>query len=116
MTSWSDANGNAEFLALEDVPAAATALGAVLELYAALDAPAPMDVRVQWSLIGSTGQPAAEQSVVPELTADRLTAVGQFGLEALPPGSYEIRATVLVAGRPVGTVSTTIRKAENGGR
>jgi VWFA-related protein len=115
MTAWNGADGTPQFLALEEVPAAATGLHTFLELYPGSDAPPPSDVRVQWSVLGSAPQPAAEQVVVPVRATDRLTAAGQFALDALPPGTYEIRATVLVAGRAVGTVSTTFRKLEKGG-
>src|SRR5579864_6333818 len=116
MTSWSGVDGKPQFLALEEVPATATDLNTFLELYPASDAPLPPDVRVQWSVIGSAQQPAAEQSVVPAHTTDRLTAAGQFPLDSLAPGTYELRATVLVAGQAVGTVSTTFRKADKGGQ
>jgi hypothetical protein len=115
LTSWSGADGKPQFLALEEVPTTATNLRTFLELYAAPGTPTPTDVRVQWIVIGGTVQPVAEQSVVPVRSTDRLTAAGQFPLAALPVGAYEIRATVLVDGAPVGTVSTTIRKADQGG-
>jgi VWFA-related protein len=115
ITSWSGTDGKPQFLALEEVPPTATSLRTYLELYAAPEVPKPADVRVQWTLIGSTVQPAVEQSVVPVQTTDRSTAAGQFALDSLAPGTYEIRATVLVAGRAVGTVSTTFRKADKGG-
>ena len=115
MTSWTGTDGKPQFLALEEVPPTATSLRTYLELYAAPDAPMPADVRVQWTVIGRTVQPVAEQAVVPVQTTDRSTAAGQFALDNLAPGTYEIRATVLVAGRAVGTVSTTFRKADKGG-
>jgi VWFA-related protein len=116
MTSWSGTDGKPQFLALEEVPPTATSLRTFLELYAAPDAPMPADVRVQWTVIGGTTmQPVVEQSVVPVQTTDRSTAAGQFALNTLASGTYEIRATVLVAGRAVGTVSTTFRKADKGG-
>jgi VWFA-related protein len=115
LTSWSGADGKPQFLALEEVPTTAASLRTFLELYAAPDAPAPTDVRVQWSVIGSAVQPVAEQSVVPVRTADRWTAAGQFALDTLPLGSYEIRATVFVNGTAAGVVSTTIRKTEKNG-
>jgi hypothetical protein len=115
MTSWTGTDGKPQFLALEEVPPTATSLRTYLELYAAPDAPMPADVRVQWTVIGSTVQPVAEQAVVPVQATDRSTAAGQFALGTLAPGTYEIRATVLVAGRAVGTVSTTFRKADKGG-
>ncbi|HEY6359222.1 MAG TPA: hypothetical protein VIX35_13310, partial [Vicinamibacterales bacterium] len=115
LTSWSGAAGKSQFLALEEVPATATGLRTYLELYQAPEAPMPTNVRVQWTVIGSAVQPAMEESVVPVRTTDRLTAAGQFGLETLPTGPYEIRATVFVDGAAIGTVSTTIRKVERGG-
>ncbi len=115
LTSWNGVEGKSQFLALEEVPPTATGLRTFLELYQASDAPMPTNVRVQWSVIGSGVQPAMEESVVPTRTTDRLTAAGQFALEALPPGAYEIRATIFVDGGAVGTVSTTIRKTERGG-
>ncbi|HEY6356613.1 MAG TPA: hypothetical protein VIX35_00130, partial [Vicinamibacterales bacterium] len=65
MTSWSGADGRPQFLALEEVPAAATSLGTFLELYAPPGAPMPSDVRIDWSLVGSAAEPAASQSAVP---------------------------------------------------
>jgi VWFA-related protein len=115
LTSWSGVDGKPQFLALEEVPVMATGLRTFLELYPSSEAPWPANVRVQWSLLGGTVQPSAEQVVVPVRTTDRLTAAGQFALSALPLGAYEVRATVFVDGAPVGTVSTTIRKADTGG-
>jgi hypothetical protein len=115
MTSWSAADGKSQFLALEEVPAAATALSTFVELYPAAAGRLPADVRVQWSVIGDGVQPVADQTVVPARATDRLTAQGQFAVASLAPGTYAIKATVFVAGQAVGTVSTTIRKAEKGG-
>jgi VWFA-related protein len=112
MTSWSGADGKPQFLALEEVPPTATGLNTFLELYPASEEPLPADVRVQWSVTGSAVQPAVEQSVVPVHATDRLTAAGRFPVDTLAPGTYELRATVLVAGQTVGTVSTTFRKAD----
>jgi VWFA-related protein len=110
MTSWIGADGKPQFLALEAVPASATAINAFLELYAGSDAPIPTDVRVEWILLGDAVAPVADQNVVPARADDRLTAQTQFALGPLAPGIYTIKATVLVAGQAVGTVSTTIRK------
>jgi len=115
MTSWSGTDGKSQFLALEEVPAAATVLSTFLELYPASAGPMPADVRVQRSVIGDGVQPVADQTVVPARATDRLTAQSQFALASLAPGTYEIKATVFVAGQAVGTVSTTIRKAAKAG-
>ncbi len=115
MTSWSGTGGKSQFLALEEVPAAATALSTFLELYPASAGPMPSDVRVQWSVSGDGVQSVADQTVVPARATDRLTAQSQFALASLAPGTYEIKATVFVAGQAVGTVSSTIRKAAKAG-
>jgi VWFA-related protein len=112
LTSWNAADGKPQFLALEEVPVAATGLRAFLELYSASNAPMPANVRVQWSLLGGGAQPVAVQAVVPSNANDRLTAAGQFALDTLPLGTYELRATVLVDGTAVGTVSTSMRKTQ----
>jgi VWFA-related protein len=110
LTSWTGADGQPRFLALEEVPTTATGLRAFLELYPASSAPMPAAVRVHWSLIGDGPQPLGDVSVAPVRAADRLTAAGQFRLESLAPGPYELRATVLVDDVAVGTTSTIIRK------
>jgi hypothetical protein len=112
LTSWNGADGKPQFLALEEVPVAATGLRAFLELYSASNAPLPANVRVQWSLLGGGAQAVAAQQVVPANANDRLTAAGQFALDTLPLGTYELRAIVLVDGTAVGTVSTSIRKTQ----
>ncbi|HEY6356646.1 MAG TPA: hypothetical protein VIX35_00295, partial [Vicinamibacterales bacterium] len=62
MTSWSGADGQPQFLALEEVPATATALSTFVELYPSAG-PLPADVRVQWSVSGDGVQPLADQTV-----------------------------------------------------
>ena len=110
LTSWHGSDGQPRFLALEEVPASATALHTFLELYPAGSAPLPATVRVHWSLVGEGPQPLADVSVVPARAADRLTAAGEFKLDSLAPGAYELRATVLVDEAAVGSTSTVIRK------
>jgi hypothetical protein len=113
LTSWNGADGKPQFLALEEVPVAATGLRAFLELYSASTGPLPANVRVQWSLLGGGAQPVAEQQVIPVNANDRLRAAGQFALDTLPLGTYELRATVIVDGTTVGTVSTSVRKTQS---
>lgn len=115
LTSWSGADGKPQFLALEEVPAAATELTAFLELYQSSDVPLPADVQVRWSVIASDTPPAAEQLGAPARAADRLTATAKFPLGSLPVGEYELRATVLAGGTAVGSVSTWFRKAAREG-
>ena len=80
--------------------------------------PTPTGSVARLSIVQRTGdgvQSVADQTVVPARAADRLTAQGQFAPASLAPGTYEIKATVFVAGQAVGTVSTTVRKADKGG-
>jgi VWFA-related protein len=114
--SWSNATTKPRFLALSEVPTAATSLQGYLELYAATDRPAPADVRVRWTVIGPTGPRPGEQTVLPVASAGRLTAAIQIPLDSLPPGEYDLQATVLIGTTPVGAVTSTFRKAAADGR
>lgn len=111
LTSWSGVDGKEQFLAVEEVPATATELEAFLELYSASEVPLPDDVEVQWSVAASDAPPVSGQLAVPIHNADRLTASAKFQLGSLSAGEYEVRATVLTGGAPVGSISTTFRKA-----
>jgi hypothetical protein len=110
LTSWNAADGRRQFLALEEVPQAATTLQSFLELYPGGSAVLPSDVRVEWQLFADGAQVVADESVRPVRAADRLTASEAFALSTLRPGTYEVRATVFVGGAAVGAVSTTVRR------
>jgi hypothetical protein len=69
----------------------------------------PSDVRVHMALMGSGESSIAEEDVVPSSANGMLRADAQFSLQTLAPDAYTLRATVLVAGQSVGSVSTTIR-------
>jgi hypothetical protein len=114
LTSWMGADGKPQVLALARVPAAAVTVRAFLELYAPpLPAPAPpsLGVKVQWTLVAEDGRTLDEKVVPAAPGADRLTASAEFGLAKLAPGSYTIRATVLVNDAAAGTMSTPLRKS-----
>jgi len=110
LTSWSGPDGKLQLLALEHLPSAAVAVRAFLELYRTPNAPAASNVQVQWALLDSGARKLDERVVGTTGTGETLTANTQFALGPLASGTYTIRATVLVAGTAVGTVSTTIRK------
>ena len=111
LTWWTDASGRAQFLALDEVPAGVTALGAGIELYPAPGAAFPADVKVKMSLI-PTGKTAAvvEREVTPLSGGDLLRAEAQLPLTDVPAGSYTLRATVTVEGKVIGTAAAIIRK------
>jgi VWFA-related protein len=109
LTTWNGADRTPQFLALEEVPASATTLRAFLELYPGSPAALPADVQVSWRLVGNAAP--GVRVVSPTRSTDRLTASAEFSLDGLAVGTYELEATVSVAGASVGTVSTTFRKA-----
>ncbi len=111
LTGWSSADSPLQFVALERLPATAAQLVGVLELYPDTGAAPPADVSVHMSLLHSNESSIAEEDVVPSSDNGMLRADAQFSLQNLAPDAYTLRATVLVAGQPVGSVSTTIRSS-----
>jgi hypothetical protein len=111
ITAWVDANGKAQFLALEEVPAAASVLSAQLELYAEAGGTLPDGVTVRFALVPA-GQsiPTVESDALADLSGGALRAEGQFPLDAVAAGAYTLRATVSFGGKDIGTVATTIKK------
>lgn len=117
MTAWVDATGQPHLFALEDLPATATSLQAILELYAPaggasglLDA-IKSDVQVEITLtkVGAT-DPVDERSVVPQFSPGMLRAIAEFPTDDLSPGTYRLRARVETGGKIVGTTIATIKK------
>ena len=117
MTAWVDAKGQPHLFALEDLPAAATSLQAILELYAppggaagVLDAiKGEVQVEITLTKIGET-DPVEERSVVPQFAAGVLRATAEFPTDALAPGTYRLRARVETGGKLAGTAIATIKK------
>jgi VWFA-related protein len=117
MTAWVDAKGQPHLFALEDLPAAATSLQAMLELYAPPGGAAGMldamkgDVQVEITLTkaGET-DPLDERNVVPQLANGVLRATAEFPIDALPPGTYRLRARVETGGKVAGSTIATIKK------
>jgi len=120
LTSWIGADGTPQFLGIEDLPAGIKTINAILELYPAIGArasardarPSPEDVQVRLGLYaGSRSQPLAEKDVVPHRSAGTLRAEAPFAVDTLEPGAYVLRATVLVAGKRVGTTQVSLKKS-----
>jgi len=120
LTSWTGADGTPQFLGIEDLPAGVKTINAILELYPAVGAnaaardarPSPEDVQVRLGLYaGRRSQPLAEKDVVPSRTGGILRAEAPFSVDTLEPGAYVLRATVLVAGKKIGTARVSLRKA-----
>jgi len=114
LTSWTDASGKSQFLALEDVPGNVDTLNASLELYPAAGAPAAPptdDVKVRIGLYQrGKPEPIAEHFVEPDSGDGFLRADAEFELAALAPGTYVLRAVVSVGGKDVGTTQASLRK------
>jgi hypothetical protein len=115
LTGWSGAANTPEFLALERVPATATHLLSSLEIYPAPGESLPADVSVRFELV------SANEAVVDDVNASLSTvtgalhADGQFPLQALPAGSYTLRASVFRGSTLVGTITATVRTSGVGG-
>jgi len=117
MTAWVDGKGQAHLLAMEEVPAAATSLQAVLELYAPPGgAPGVLealkgDTQVELTLtkLGDT-EPVEERDVIPQLAGSVLRVMAEFALDDLPAGTYRLRARVRAGGQVAGAAIATVRR------
>ena len=123
LTSWIGADGTPQFLGIEDLPTGVKTVNAILELYPAVGAnaaardarPSPEDVQVRLGLYaGRRSQPLAEKEVTPARIGDTLRAEAPFSVDTLEPGAYVLRATVLVAGKKVGTARVSLKKSGPG--
>jgi len=112
LMAWTGADAKPQFLSLGNVPSAASNLAMGLELALAQESAPPSGVRVTWTIVAETGQTVAEQSVGAAIAGNRLHAQAQVPVASLPAGTYELRATVLVANQVVGVTSTSFRKAD----
>ena len=89
-------------IAIEPLPGARRGILASLELYPS--AAAPSDVIVTMALVSGT-DPVNERAIVPELVDGVLRADAEFTLDALPPGTYSLRAVVVSGATVLGTIS-----------
>jgi hypothetical protein len=111
LTWWLDKAGKTQFLALDELPAGVTTLGAGLELYVAPGTPFPANVSVKMSLIpNGKPTPILERDTTPLAGADMLHIETQLPVGDIPPGSYTLRATVSVDGKVIGTNAAVIKK------
>jgi hypothetical protein len=109
-TMWAGADRQPRFLALERLPAAATTIGASLELYPD-DPNAVPDVFVRFAMLPVGSEtPIFEREIPPAIVGTVRSAIAELPVEDLQPGTYAIRATVVERGVETGVVTTTIRK------
>jgi hypothetical protein len=76
---------------------------------------AAADVQVQWAVVGDHENIVDQHQIVASKGSNRLVAGARFPLVSVAPGEYEVRATVLVDGKTVGTIATPVRKAPPSG-
>jgi hypothetical protein len=111
LTWWTDTAGRAQFLALDEIPAGVANLGAGIELYPQPGTSFPDDVKVKMSLVPARGGAAVvEKEVAPLLGDNMLRAEAMLPVAGVPAGSYVLKASVAVAGRPLGEASALVRK------
>jgi len=90
-------------IAIELLPGSRRGILAAIELYPPPGG-APSDVIVKMALV-SGEEATVERVIVPEPADGVLRAEAEFALDALPPGVYAIRATVLSGATVLGTAT-----------
>jgi VWFA-related protein len=90
-------------IAVEPLAGSRRGILAAIELYPPTGG-APADVIVKMALMSGT-EPAVERVIVPEAIDGVLRAEAEFLLDALPPGSYAIRVTVVSGTAVLGTTT-----------
>jgi VWFA-related protein len=111
LTTWATSDGQARLLALDLLPAHATSLRAVIELYPD-DPGGGSPVKVRFTLRrGEEPAPIASIEASTSVNGTALVATATLPAGALAPGAYTIDAEILDAGRVLGVVSTSLRKA-----
>jgi hypothetical protein len=94
---------HASGIAIEPLPGSRRGIVAAIELYPSSGAP-PADVLVRMALVAGA-DPAVERVIVPDPIDGALRAEAEFLLDALPPGPYAIRATVVSGATVLGTAT-----------
>jgi hypothetical protein len=103
LVRWTWDSSDRPLPALDEIPAGGL-MRMSLELYPVAGAATPPDVLVKMEFAG------IERIVTPESRDGKLVADAEFPLDAVPAGTYAMQATVLSAGAPLGTVSSTLIK------
>jgi VWFA-related protein len=111
LVGWSASDGQPRFLALERLPPESTKLRASLELYPDPVTDSPVSLEVRFALLrAGTAEPVVQEFVRPSGNARVVTAAAEISPTILEPGTYTIRATILQAGKPIGSVAATFTK------
>jgi hypothetical protein len=114
LTWWVDSAGKAQFLALDQIPAGVTTLGAGIELYPQPGTSFPDDVKVRMALLPlgkDTASAVLQKEVAPLLGDNMLRAEAMLPLADVPAGTYVLKATVTAGGKPLGEASAVIKRS-----
>jgi VWFA-related protein len=112
LTAWIGPDKRPQFLSLGKIPFAASSLLMGIEVVPDIGGAPPSDVRVTWTILTESAQKVAEQTVPAAFAQNRLNAQTQVSVASLPAGTYELRATILVANQTAGVTSMTFRKGD----
>ena len=109
--SWSAVGGSSRFLALDALPAAATALRASIEMYPDRENIEASAITVRFVLRRSDqAAPVATRDVVPRAASGALVSSATLSTAALTPGTYVIDVQLIHAGVVLGTATSVFRK------
>lgn len=109
MTAWASNTGQAQFIALGQLPPSATHLIGQLELYPSAGAVIPADLKVHVTITTPDNTPVEVRDVTPVNQNGVLRAQAPFDLAHIPAGAYVLKAVVSAGGATLGTVSTVVR-------
>lgn len=116
VTAWVDAAGQAHVMALDELPATATSLQVLFELYAPAGGAAGIldalkdDVQVEVTLtrVGEA-EPLDAREVAPRLSDGVLRTLVEFATADWKPGTYHVRARVRTGDRVVGAALSVVK-------
>lgn len=112
LTWITDSKGNAQLLAMDNVPSGCQSLGAGLELYTAPGASLPAGLTVAMSVSSaSNAGPLLNRAATLYPGRDMTRAEVDLPIASLPSGAYILKATVSVGGKVVGEASAVFRKS-----
>ncbi len=112
LVAWVDGTGQAQLMALDPLPAAATGVRADLELYPPAVGVDMTTVQVELSVTRlGDADPADERLVTPRLVDGVWRVAAEFGADQLDSGRYTVRARVYVGDDVVGSAIATFTKS-----
>jgi VWFA-related protein len=116
VTAWVDSAGKGHVMALDELPAAATSLQVLFELYPPAGGAAGIldalkdDVQVEVTVtrVGET-EAVDSRDITPRLADGALRTQVEFARDDWKPGTYHVRARVRTGGQVVGTALSVVK-------